>query len=379
MSEAIRFLHALAQALSTAALYAPGHPATAKAIEVLWRTLEALLASAESPTFLFLGGAPVYDGRALHELAAWPWGPRLAAAGVQRLEFDERVSAAGLATLLSQIERRLEAGAPEPDDAMPPIDGIRFGMVDVIEGGEDSAGDDAKTSNDEAPVEEQLDLTDELAAMAYIMDEARAGRLARSEADVVVRILAGQLDRIAVPELSSPTDPEAYPPYLALHTALLAMATATQAGIERRGRHALGVAALLADIGMMRLGEPFEHRDNLDGPARPLMESHTTRGAEFLLSTGGKGSELAATVALEHHLRPDGNGYPARRFAPAPHWSSRLVAVCSAYGSLRAARPFRPAWAPHRAVTYLEESAGTVFDAEAARAVVSLLRGARGA
>lgn len=376
MSEAIRFLHALAQALSTAALYAPGHPAAAKATEVLWHTLETLLAVAETPTFLFLGGAPVYDGRALHELAAWPWGPRLADAGIQRLEFDERVTSAGLTSLLAQIQRRLEAGASEPDDASPAIDGVRFGMVDVVAGGEDSASDDANTREDETPVEEQLDLTDELAAMAYIMEEARGGRLARSEADVVVRILAGQLDRIAVPQLSSPTDPEGYPPYLALHTALLAMATATQAGIERRGRHALGVAALLADIGMMRLGEPFEYRDNLDGSARPLMELHTTRGAEFLLSTGGKGSELAATVAFEHHVRPDGNGYPARRFAPAPHWSSRLVAVCSAYGSLRAARPFRPAWAPHRAVSYLEESAGTVFDAEAARAVVSLVRGA---
>ncbi len=378
MSEAIRFLHALAQALSTAALYAPGHPATAKAIEVLWRTLEALLASAESPTFLFLGGAPVYDGRALHELSAWPWGPRLSEAGIQRLEFDPRVSAAGLASLLNQIELRLEAGTLDAEDASTPIDGIRFGMVDVIEGGEERESDAAAPSEDETPVEEQLDLTDELGAMAYIMDEARAGRLARSEADVVVRILAGQLDRIAVPELSSPSDPEAYPPYLALHTALLAMATATQAGVERRGRHTLGVAALLADIGMMRLGEPFEHRDNLDGSARPLMEEHTTRGAAFLLSSGGKGSELAATVALEHHLRPDGNGYPARRFTPAAHWSSRLVAVCSAYGSLRAARPFRPAWARNRAVSYLEESAGTVYDAEAARAVASLLRGARG-
>ncbi|MEO8479612.1 MAG: HD domain-containing phosphohydrolase [Gemmatimonadota bacterium] len=377
MSEAIRFLHALAQALSTAALYAPGHPATAKAIEVLWRTLEALMATAESPTFLFLGGAPVYDGRALHELAAWPWGPRLAEAGVQRLEFDERVTAAGLASLLNRIELRLEAGAHDTEDASTPIDGIRFGMVDVIEGGEETEGDDANTSEDETPVEEQLDLTDELAAMAYIMDEARAGRLARSEADVVVRILAGQLDRIVVPELSSPSDPGAYPPYLALHTALLAMATAAQAGIDRRGRHTLGVAALLADIGMMRLGEPFEHRDNLDGPARPLMEEHTTRGAAFLLSSAGKGSELAATVALEHHLRPDGNGYPARRFTPVAHWASRLVAVCSAYGSLRAARPFRPAWARSRAVTYLEESAGTVYDAEAARAVASLLRSAR--
>lgn len=377
MTEAIRFLHAFAQVLSTAALYAPGHPATVKSLEVLWRALEELLGASESPTFLFLGGAPIYEGRALHELAQWPWGPRLSAHGVQRLEFDRHVSPEGLELFVTRVQRRIEAGAVDPDPEASLIEGIRFGMVEVVEGGGEEETSEPVESPDAPAGPVLLDLTDELEAMGFILGEAEEGRLARSESDVVVRILAGQLDQFAVPELEAPRTAEGYSSYLALQTALLAMAVAGQAGIERRGRHLVGVAALLADIGMMRLGEPFAQREVLDGSSRPLMEEHTTRGAAFLLAQGGTGAELAAAVALEHHLRPDGNGYPARRFSPPPHWVSRVVAVCSTYGALRVARPFRPAWATPQILQHLEESAGTVYDAESARALVSLVRSAR--
>ena len=82
----------------------------------------------------------------------------------------------------------------------------------------------------------------------------------------------------------------------------------------------------------------------------------------------------AVAVAFEHHLRPDGTGYPARRFTPPTHWASRLTGTCAAYVALRAPRPYRPAWAPLRALAYLEEGAGTVFDAESARALATLVR-----
>lgn len=376
MSEAIRFLHALAQALSTTALYSPGHPAAARSIEALWQALQSLLAAEEHPTFLFLGGAPIHAGRALHELSGWPWGPRLSTAGVQRVEFERQVTPASLTEFLVRTQLRLASGI-EADAAESDLDGIRFGLVEVADGEDDAEEEMVEAEQEpEVPPEPVLDLTDELAAMGWVLAEAREGRVARSEADTVVRILASQLQTHPLPQVAVPGEFTDYPAYLAINTALLAMAVSGVAGIDRRGRHVLGVAALLADIGMTRLGEPFELRDSLSAADRELMESHTTRGSRLLIDVAGRGFELAATVALEHHLRPDGNGYPTRRYAPPPHWASRLVGVCTAYSSLRAARPFRPAWTPSRAAAYLEESAGTVFDIEAARSVASLVRDA---
>jgi len=106
-----------------------------------------------------------------------------------------------------------------------------------------------------------------------------------------------------------------------------------------------------------------------------MVETHPALGANLLLSTSGPGADLAAIVAWEHHLRPDATGYPQRRFRPPMHWASRLVAVASTFASLRCARPFRAAWTPDRALTYLEESAGTVHELEAARAIIGVVRG----
>jgi HD-GYP domain-containing protein (c-di-GMP phosphodiesterase class II) len=376
MSNAIRFLHALAQAFSAITLYSPGHPAAQRAMEAVWDALRTLLSSDHHPTFYFLGGAPVYNGRALHELSDWPWSSRLRDSGVQRLEFDESVVQGSLDRFLGLMQLRFSAGpAPEPlfpEDAE--FSGLRFGPVAVVEVlGEEDDSDPTREDDDESR-ELALDLTDELAATAYIIAEARRGVLARAEAEAVVRILAAQLDRHELPQAAMPEDHAAYPQYHAVNTALLTMAAGNNAGVDRPGQHRLGVVGLLHDIGMARLPEDFTSRESLTPEERALMETHTVEGARFLLEHGGRALDLAAAVAYEHHLRPDGTGYPARRFAPPLHWASRMVGVAATYVSLRTPRPYRPAWAPLRAVAYLEEGAGSVFDRESAAAIASLVR-----
>jgi HD-GYP domain-containing protein (c-di-GMP phosphodiesterase class II) len=374
MSDAIRFLHALAQALSAISLYSPGHPAAAKALETAWQALQALLPKNPRPTFFFLGGAPVYNGRALHELADWPWGARLKEVGVQRLEFDEGVTLVSLTRFLELMQVRFTSGSTDPlfpEDAA--FTGLRFGPVAVVDALAEVESEDAP-QEDDGSRELALNLTDELEAMAFVLAEARRDVVARAEADAVVRILAAQLDRHELPQAAAPDDHAAYPQFHAVNTALMAMAAGGAAGIDPAGRHRLGMAALLHDIGMARLPSELATGETLSAEHRALMETHTVEGARFLMARAGRSLDLAVAVAFEHHLRPDGSGYPARRFNPPAHWASRLTGTCAAYVALRAPRPYRPAWAPLRALAYLEEGAGTVFDAESARALATLVR-----
>ncbi len=376
MSDAIRFLHALAQAFSAISLYSPGHPAARRALESVWGTLEALVAGDPRPTFYFLGGAPVYNGRALHELSDWPWSGRLRDAGVQRLEFDDAVVAGSLERFLGLMQIRFSAGAaPQP---MFPEDtefsGLRFGPVAVVESLGEETRSESEPSDEADSRELALDLADELDATAFVLAEARRGVLARAEADAVVRILAAQLDRHDLPQAMMPEGHHNYPQYHAVNTALLTMAAGGSAGVDRPGQHRLGVAALLHDIGMSRLPEELSTLATLSPEQRALVETHTTEGARFLLSRGGRSLDLAATVAFEHHLRPDGTGYPGRRFAPPLHWASRMTGVAAIYVALRTERPYRPAWAPARVTSHLVEGAGTVFDADSAHAIAALVR-----
>ena len=107
MSHAVRFLHALAHALATMALYSPGHPAGRRAQDLALEALRALLAADSQPTFLFLGGPPIYAGRALHELGDWPWASRFTAISVQRLQFDPGITPESFGAMLDEIQARL--------------------------------------------------------------------------------------------------------------------------------------------------------------------------------------------------------------------------------------------------------------------------------
>jgi HD domain len=375
MSDAIRFLHALAQALSMTALYAPGHPATKRGSENLWQTVTALLAADPHPVFLFLGTAPVYAGRALHELRDWQHSGRLATVGVQRLEFDATVTLESLTWLVEILTARLATGEPAPNETAPPP-GIVFGVVAV----QDQAAQSGEAAAEAAADVEQeihLDLQDELDAMLFVRGEATRGVVARAEADAVARILGGLVDRFHLPQAihsgrGLDRDHAVYP----VNTALLAMTAAAADGVDASGRHRIGVVALLHDIGMALLPSALADRDDLSDAERTQFETHTVRGAELLLREGGVGFELAATVAFEHHLRPAGTGFPVRRFAPAPHWASSLVACCSAFAALRIPRPSREEWSVERALRYIDDGAGTIFDAEIAALVASVVRAA---
>lgn len=368
MSEAIRFLHALAQALATMALYSPGHPAARRGIEGAWQALAALLAREPHPAFLFLGSAPIFGGRPLHELADWPWSGRLADVAVQRLDVDRTITAEVFETLLDALQLRLSGG---DDVGEVHLLGVSYGPVVVEE-----AFDDGQPAPVEAPVEEgtrivPMDLGDELDAMRFVLAEARAGRVARAEVEAVARLLVALLADHALPQADAADHSD--PAVQAVNTALLTLAAGRKAGLGADDLHPLAVAALWHDIGVMRLPFDLASKSSLSESERCIVEEHTVLGASLLLGYGGRSLTLAACVACEHHLRPDGTGYPSRRFGQPAQWASSLIGVASAYLAVRAARSYRAAWTPERALGYLRSGEGAVFEVEAARLVGELM------
>jgi len=83
---------------------------------------------------------------------------------------------------------------------------------------------------------------------------------------------------------------------------------------------------------------------------------------------------LAAIAAYEHHGRPDGHGYPDLHYTRDFHYVSKVISVCDAYDALRTPRSYRPAWEPAEALRYIEQGAGTIFDAGVASTFVSFMR-----
>src|SRR5206468_62817 len=104
-----------------------------------------------------------------------------------------------------------------------------------------------------------------------------------------------------------------------------------------------------------------------------IIRRHPIEGARIILMSEPQ-LDVAAIVAYEHHMLPGGLGYPTPHFDRECHYASRLVQVCDCYDALRTRRFHRGAWPPESALRYVEDKAGTVFDADIAKAFVTMMR-----
>src|SRR5207249_4668090 len=77
---------------------------------------------------------------------------------------------------------------------------------------------------------------------------------------------------------------------------------------------------------------------------RELLNSHTTVGASMLKRNGYELLELAGDVALSHHERWDGSGYPLGRAGEAIPIAGRIIAVADVFDALTHERPYKQAW-----------------------------------
>jgi len=127
----------------------------------------------------------------------------------------------------------------------------------------------------------------------------------------------------------------------------------------------------------------LQHPGRLSPEQRAEIEQHPLIGAEAILSASEPGQEVVATVALEHHARYDGTGYPALPYFRNPpggesdghplHLHSRLVAVADAYDALTSRRSYRRAETPARALHVLLDGMGSWWDPDAVLAFIHLM------
>jgi putative two-component system response regulator len=127
----------------------------------------------------------------------------------------------------------------------------------------------------------------------------------------------------------------------------------------------LGRAASLHDIGKTAIPDAILLKPGpLSASEFETMKSHTVIGARILSSSQSSLLQLAATIALSHHERWDGSGYPRRLAGDQIPLVGRIAAVADAFDALTHDRPYKRASPVSDAVAEILNSAGSHFDPE---------------
>jgi putative two-component system response regulator len=127
----------------------------------------------------------------------------------------------------------------------------------------------------------------------------------------------------------------------------------------------LTLSSPLHDIG--KIGIPdyvLRKPDRLDVDEFALMQRHTAIGHGILSESRSRLLQLGAEIALTHHEKVDGSGYPHGLVGDAIPLSGRIVAIADVFDALTSQRPYKPAWPLADARSLLQQGNGKHFDAD---------------
>lgn len=144
---------------------------------------------------------------------------------------------------------------------------------------------------------------------------------------------------------------------------LTAAHLARLAGLDEGEAETIGYAAQLHDVGKVGVPDDILHKPgHLTEMEYKLMMIHTRLGHRILSANRSELFSVAATIALSHHERWDGRGYPSALSGERIPLSGRIVALCDVFDALTHERSYRRAMPIKRAVAIIDEERGRAFD-----------------
>jgi hypothetical protein len=138
---------------------------------------------------------------------------------------------------------------------------------------------------------------------------------------------------------------------------------AEQIGMEPDFCERMGHAAPLHDVGKVAIPDAILLKpDVLSNEERAIVETHAEEGHRLLKGSSSAILDMAATIALSHHEKWDGSGYPRGVVGESIPIEGRIVAVADVFDALTSDRVYRRAFTVEEAVEMMREQRGKHFD-----------------
>jgi len=148
-----------------------------------------------------------------------------------------------------------------------------------------------------------------------------------------------------------------------LSVTLLSILMGKNLGYNKRFLRDMGIGCMLHDIGKLDISkEILEKPERLTEEEYEIVKFHTNYGYRRIIDQDEGLPATSAHVALEHHERLNGSGYPRGLKGEEIHIFSRIASIADVYDAMTSDRIYRPAYPPHEAVEFIMGGSGSLFE-----------------
>jgi HD-GYP domain-containing protein (c-di-GMP phosphodiesterase class II) len=360
--EIAKVIAQLNAAVTNIGLYSAAHPQVGQYVEKTHNLLAGLLRERPEVTIMLVGNDLVAEGRPLPSDSAYVANfiRILRRKSVERLTF-----VAGLPR--EELKGFIQDLAASDAASIKTTSFIKLGKVElrVRQAGESQGWAGAEDTPAEV-LEELAALTaselDELKDI-YLRIKKHRQIDVKGVDEVVKRFIKGFREEAnPLRLLASLKSSHEYTFTHVVNVGILTMAQAESLGFTSEHLHTIGVASFLHDIGKLFVPEDIMNkRGKLSEEERMIIETHTTKGARYLMGTEGI-PKLAVLASLEHHLKFDGSGYPSIKGGWTPNIASQMISVADVFDAMRSRRSYQEPQPMSKIASVLKGGAGKAFN-----------------
>jgi putative two-component system response regulator len=140
-------------------------------------------------------------------------------------------------------------------------------------------------------------------------------------------------------------------------------ALAAACGWNDNDSHLIGLAAPMHDTGKLGIPNAILRKPaKLDATEWEIMKTHSRIGHDILAKSDAPLFKMAAEIALLHHEKWDGTGYPLGLAGNAIPESARIIALADVFDALTMKRPYKENWSVEKALETMKAASGKHFD-----------------
>jgi len=372
------FITYISNATRNKVIYPQGHPIITRSLMRTFEILENLLEERERVSLAAIGDELIFEGITLHEasVARYGFSRELRQREIEKVTFLKGLKNEDFLGLIDLLVMRPEQlkniGGPIEALASKGIKNIVLGKIGVPQ----EVQPELVYGEAESKVRAKEYYREAIDAIKRVVEDIEFKRRINLEkARYAINCVVASIQRNRTPliTLASLKAHDEYTFSHAVNVAVLTLVQAEALGLDRQTLNDLGIAALLHDVGKLKVPEEI-----LKKPARLTAEEfeviklHPANGAKILLSTPGI-NKLAYVVTFEHHIKYDLSGYPPVSPGRKLNLGSMLVRIADTYDAMRSNRYYAKETPPEKTIKEMEEASGKEFDPVLLRKFIRLI------